>query len=194
MIAASFNSIGDSCADSKGQHERERQCFRKFCHKIRIDVSSQRHGKLLRVAPRAKRTPAAGRSRFSARSLCDSGNRLSTRSRTTGGGSQRTVRFESCGLVVRAFLRCAVEAVLLLLRGPYSEFVRYETFCTRWVITQPSRLSRLDRKSRSLAARRRSQPTFPKFGPRCWNRPQTDRQGKRSSGRTSSCGFDISRS
>ena len=68
------------------------------------------------------------------------------------------------------------------------------SFCPRCVNPQPSRLSRLHRKCRSRAAPRRPQPTFPKFGPRCRNRPRTDRQGKRSSDRAISCGFGISRS
>ena len=50
MIAASFISIGDSCADSKGNLSK-RQFFRKVCQKITLDGSSQHRGKLHPAAP-----------------------------------------------------------------------------------------------------------------------------------------------
>jgi hypothetical protein len=171
MIAASFISIGDSCADSKGNLSK-RQCFRKVCQKITLDGSSQHRGKLHPATPatdlRRKPDPLAEvlRERFapnhaewSPAPSCAA--RLSPL--VSFGGSTRSSP---------------------VTRG----------FCARCGNLRASRLSHLHKRCRSLAARRRPRPTFPKFGPRRRNHPRTDPQGKRSSGRASPCGFGIWRS
>ena len=169
MIAASFISIGDSSADSKGNLRASANFLERVAKRL---VSAQCPGKW-------RRATSATRFRREADPLAE----------VLRDGSLQIIRAGRPRLSALRGLARSSPAESPTQSSPVAR-----RSCARCGNPPPSRVSRLHKKCRSLVAHHRPQPTFPKFGPRSRNRPQTDRQGKRSSGWTSSCGFGISQS